>query len=72
MPLRGSADFIDVRGNSSRELASNFKVSRATAEAVNWPNFQTRNLSGVLIGQGDMIYMHPALRQAWRDFQAGR
>jgi hypothetical protein len=72
LQLRASADFNDVRGNKSHDLASNFKITRPTAASINWPNFQTRNLSRVLTGSGDGIYMHPALRQPWLDFQAGR
>ena len=69
---RAFTDFTDVRGNSSRAVASDLKITRSTAASINWRNFLKQNLPRVLIGPGDSIYIHPALRRAWLDFSAGR
>ena len=55
LKLRAFTDFQDVRGNSHYEVASDLKITRPTAASINWPNFQTRNLSRVLVGPGDGI-----------------
>jgi hypothetical protein len=72
LQLRGFTDFTHVRGNMSHGVAGKFNISRATAASINWSTFETRNLSRVLTKSRDGITIHPALRQAWLDFQAGR
>lgn len=72
LELRAFAPFKDQLGNSKDEVAFKFTISRATAAKINWQGVEARNFGRILTGSGDGVYIHPALRQAWTNFQAGR
>ena len=69
LDLRAITEFRDIYGNSTRRPSVRFVVNRETAAKVNWPNVNVRNL-GRILGTG--VEVHPALRSAWAEFEAGR
>jgi hypothetical protein len=70
--LASVGEFKDVRGNSGEAMAIKFRVTREGAEKVNWSNVAPRNFAKILTGRAGGMEVHPALRQVWRDYEAGK
>lgn len=68
LELRAFTEFKDVYGKVTEEVAIKFTVSRETAARIDWKQVEGRNIERALTLQGDGVYVHPALRQAWRDY----
>lgn len=67
LELRAFTTFRDVYGHDNVEVATKFTISRATAERINWQNFDPHNIVLVLTGDSG-VYIHPALQRAWLAF----
>lgn len=61
------ADFTDVKGNSSNEVAVQIGVSRATSNSTNWPKANADRLDLIV----EEFRVHQALQQAWLQIKAG-
>jgi len=66
LELRAVTDFKDALGNAEKDVAMKFTIQRALADKVNWTGIDRRRLEVALGTQeGNGVYVHPALRQAW-------
>lgn len=70
LELRSFAEFKDALGNSNKEVAIKFTLTKELARKINWNGIDRNRLEAALSTQdGNGVYVHPALRKAWNDSQ---
>ncbi|MBI5035548.1 MAG: zinc-ribbon domain-containing protein [Chloroflexi bacterium] len=65
-----TADFRNMYGNKVADTAIRFVVTRETANKMDWKGYRSQNLDKILVGKGDVFYVHPAIKTGWTQFQA--
>lgn len=70
LELRGFSKFVDKYGNESQEVAVKYTLSKDLAGKLNWSNVSFRRLAAAIAteGEGSGVYLHPAMRAAWREW----
>jgi hypothetical protein len=73
LELRSFTDFKDLYGNTQKEVAFKFTITRSLATKVNWPEVDPRRIGLLLQSEkaGNGVYVHPVLEAAWLKYQQG-
>jgi hypothetical protein len=58
--------FKDVYGKTKLDTGVMFKITRTTADKMNWGTYNSFNLDKILTGKGDLFYIADPLVATWK------